>query len=95
MASNTTSTDEPWYKTFDDTFWLTISGTIFAFLTVVLRACLKSRCTQIKCLCYECIREPLVDASTEDIKLEPNAPVSEPVEEDPELGHIKSRPIVK
>ena len=87
MASNETSTGEAWYKTFDDTFWLTISGTIFAFLTVVLRACLKSRCTKIKCLCYECIREPLADVDTSDIQIE--------VEQDAEQGNIKSQPLVK
>ena len=41
---------EPYIYQFDSVFWLTISGSLFAFLAVAIKACLKSKCTQIKFL---------------------------------------------
>lgn len=65
----------PWYDTFDDVFWLTISGSFFAFLAVMLKACLKSRCTTISCFGLECTRDLSKDVDTSDIKLEMEPPV--------------------
>jgi hypothetical protein len=63
------SDDSPWYETFDAVFWLTISGSFFAFMAVVLRACLKSRCTSISCCGLECQRDLSQPVNTDDIKL--------------------------
>ena len=52
---------EPYIYQFDDIFWLTVTGTFFGFLAVLVKACLKSNCTQIKCLGFECIKEPSAD----------------------------------
>ena len=52
---------EPYIYQFDDIFFLTIAGTFFGFLAVAVKACLKSNCTQIKCLGFECAREPSAD----------------------------------
>ena len=62
---------EPYIFIFDDIFWLTIAGTFFGFLAVLVKACLKSNCTQIKCLGFECIKEPSVedDVETEDLEV--------------------------
>jgi hypothetical protein len=66
--------DTPWYETFDDVFWLTISGSFFAFLAVMLKACLKSRCTAITCLGLECKRDLSKDVDTSDITLDIEPP---------------------
>ena len=73
--------EAPWYETFDDIFWLTISGSFFGFLAVMLRACLKSRCTKINLCGLECTRDLSKDVDTSDIKLDidpPKAPPSSP-----------------
>ena len=64
------SGDEPWYTTFDAVFWLTLSGSVFAFLAVGLRACLKSRCTRISCCGLEIERDVSGMVDTDDIKLD-------------------------
>lgn len=61
--------NEPWYLTFDAVFWLTLSGSVFAFLAVALRACLKSRCTRISCCGLEIERDVSGMVDTDDIDL--------------------------
>ena len=73
--------DTPWYDTFDAVFWLTVSGSFFAFLAVMLRACLKSRCTNISMCGLECKRDLSKDVDTDDIKIDiepPKVPPSTP-----------------
>ena len=72
---------EPYIYQFDDIFWLTISGTFFAFLGVAVKACLKSNCTQIKFLGFECVREPSADEpDTADLEMAlPPIPTRTPV----------------
>ena len=60
-----------WETTFDDAFWLTLSGAFFAFGGVVLQAILKSRCKEFHCCGMGCVRdvappgeEPELDIST-------------------------------
>ena len=65
---------EPYIYQFDDIFWLTVVGTFFGFLAVLVKACLKSNCTQIKCLGFECIKEPSVEDETETEDLEVGLP---------------------
>ena len=65
---------EPYIYTLDSVFWLTIVGTFFGFLAVLVKACLKSNCTQIKCLGFECIKEPSVEDDTETEDLEVGLP---------------------
>ena len=61
---------DPYIFEFDSVFWLTISGTFFAFLGMTVKACLKSNCTQIKFLGFECVRDPSADQpDTEDLEL--------------------------
>ena len=62
---------EPYLYQFDDIFWLTVSGSLFAFLAVAIKACLKSNCTKIKFLGFECTREPTEgEPDTEDLELQ-------------------------
>ena len=65
---------EPYIYQFDDIFFLTIAGTFFGFLAVLVKACLKSNCTQIKCLGFQCIKEPSVEDDTETEDLEVGLP---------------------
>ena len=61
---------ERYISTLDSVFWLTIAGTFFGFLGMAVKACLKSNCTQIKFLGFECVREPSADEpDTEDLEL--------------------------
>ena len=65
---------EPYIYQFDDIFFLTIAGTFFGFLAVLVKACLKSNCTQIKCLGFECIKEPSDEDEPETEDLEVGLP---------------------
>lgn len=71
------SGSDPWYNTFDDIFWLTISGSFFGFLAIMLRACLKSRCTSISMCGLECKRDLSKEVDTSDIKLDIDPPKRE------------------
>jgi len=61
--------EDPWYIEFNGAFWLTISASLFAFMGMALRACLKSRCTKINCCSSKgllaCEREPVADEFTD------------------------------
>ncbi len=46
-----------WLEVFDSGFWITISASVFAFLGLSVRACLKSNCSQVNCLCFKCVRD--------------------------------------
>jgi len=84
--------EAPWYETFDDIFWLTISGSFFGFLAVMLRACLKSRCTNISLCGLECTRDLSKDVDTSDIKLDsPEPPRSKSEFSDIEEGRPTGR----
>ena len=64
------------WEIFDDAFWLTLAGALFAFGGVCLQAILKSRCKVFKCYGIYCERD------VEPLGLEP----------DLELGKEKAKP---
>lgn len=70
---------DEWYTTFDDVFWLTLSTTVFAFMAVALRACLKSRCTRISCCGVVCERDLSKEVDVSDIALDIEEPNSQPL----------------
>ena len=64
------SEQEPFYDEFDSNFWLVLSASVFAFLGLIVRATLKSRCKEFHCCGMSCIRdvappgmEPEIDES--------------------------------
>ena len=79
--------DEPWYMEFGAEFWMTLSASVLAFFGLALRACLKSRCSKIKCCSAEglisCDREVLKADEFQEINLE-GAPAPQAV--DVEMG---------
>ena len=54
--------------TFDDTFFLTLSGALFAFLGLLIRATLKSRCKEFSCCCISCVRDVAPPGMEPDIE---------------------------
>ena len=73
---------EKFYHTFDATFWISITATVFGFCGLALRACLQSRCTKIACCAkssiVSCDREPIADRF---VNIEPTREVSLKLEE--------------
>jgi hypothetical protein len=56
-----------WYEIFNDVFWISISTGFFAFLTVVIKTALKSKCDQTN-LCFGCITiHRRVELETDDV----------------------------
>ena len=50
-----TNEKQEWYESeFGASFWLTLSGAMFAFLGLLL----KSKCSEVKCLCFSCKKNP-------------------------------------
>jgi hypothetical protein len=46
-----------WYNTFDSAFWLTIAGIGSACFGLVVKACLKSRCKEVRLFGMSCVRD--------------------------------------
>ncbi len=44
-----------WYNTFNDVFWISIGTTFFAFMGVVIKTALKSKCDETN-LCFGLIK---------------------------------------
>ena len=54
-----------WLEVFDSGFWITMSASVFAFLGLSVRACLKSNCVEVNCCCFKCLR----DTENQDLEL--------------------------
>ena len=46
-----------WYDTFDSAFWLTSLGIFAGVLTLAIKSCLSSKCSQVSCCGIRCIRD--------------------------------------
>ena len=62
--------DRQWWDEFNGAFWLTLSGALFAFGGVCLKAILKSRCKEFRCCGLMCIRDPLPADQFDDVDLD-------------------------
>lgn len=62
--------DEKWYHTFNDIFWLTLAGTLLGGLTMITNAILKSRCTEFACWGMSCTRNPAPVGQEPQVELE-------------------------
>ena len=51
--------DSPSFIKENETFLLTITATISGIIGLLLSTCIKSRCSEIKCLGIFCKREPI------------------------------------
>jgi hypothetical protein len=60
----------PWYNTFDDVFWITISGMAFGFFGAVLTSLFKSKCKKCKLCCLEVERDIQAEIQEEKMELE-------------------------
>jgi len=58
-----------WYNTFDSAFWLTIAGIVSAGFAMMLKMCLKSKCTNINICGMTCVRD--VKAELEEDRIIP------------------------
>ena len=59
------------YDTFDDSFFISISISFFAFCGLAVRGCLRSNCKSISCCCISCERyekELPIDLNTPTLK---------------------------
>ena len=52
---------------FNAIFWLTVIGALLGFGGLALQACLKSRCSKIKCCGLECERPESANAFDVDL----------------------------
>jgi len=55
-----------WWNEFNSTFWLTIAGVMSGLVGVLVRACIKSKCSQIDCLGFRCIRDTAAEVELEE-----------------------------
>jgi len=66
------SSPPPFYDEFNGTFWLTFSASVFAFLGLCLRACLKSRCKTCRFCGIEFERDVAPPGQEPDIEINLN-----------------------
>jgi hypothetical protein len=64
-----------------------LASAVLGFATFMVRACLKSNCSYMKCLCFECKRQPSDDAADLDISPRPIQPIEFP------SNNIKHNPV--
>ena len=67
---NNININMPWYNTFDDVFWITISGMAFGFFGAVLTSLFKSKCKKCKLCCLEVERDIQAEIQEEKMELE-------------------------
>ena len=48
---------EPWWKEFGQAFWITIAGVFAGAIGVCVKGFMKSRCSQVTCLGFSCVRD--------------------------------------
>ena len=58
---------------FSEAFYITLFGMFGASLALLLRACLSSRCSSIKCCGQECEREVLTNVDVSAIEVDARA----------------------
>ena len=54
---------------YDSLCWITIAGLLLTFGGLVLQAAVKSRCHDVRCGCFECIRDVGAEDS-QDVELD-------------------------
>jgi hypothetical protein len=67
-----------WFNTFDDTFFITITGILVGVVGLSIRFCYRSKCYRIECGCIKIYRD------TEDEKEIDEMVIETHVEEDEE-----------
>jgi hypothetical protein len=50
-----------WYTEFNGTFFITIAGIVAGVVGVLVRACIKSKCSRVACLGFSCVRDVKVE----------------------------------
>ena len=70
-------------STFDDVFWLTFSGAVFAFGGVCLQAILKSRCKEFHCCGLSCVRDIPPPGQEPDLEIARVPPITIPTRSTP------------
>lgn len=59
-----------WYTTFDDTFWLTITGIVISFCGLTARMFYKSKCKTIDCFGLHIVRDTEAEEKIDEIDLQ-------------------------
>ena len=59
---------------FNATFWITISGVISALVIALITALNKSKCKEVSCCCFKCLRDTKAEAEIEEHRIDRNLP---------------------
>jgi|GEM_PF-4148512 len=79
--------EEPWYKTFNDIFFITLATALFGFGGVVVNSVIKSKCRSVSCCwnAFRCERDlENVDQTTD----ESTSPTAPPPQLPPRLNRV-------
>jgi hypothetical protein len=67
--------NEPWYREFGAPFWLAIGGLIAGAVGVGVKACIKSKCQEVKLMgCFSCMRDTKAEEELEMARIEHGLP---------------------
>lgn len=66
---------EPWWNEFGQAFWITIGGLLTGVFGVAIKACIKSKCQQVKLMgCFSCVRDTKAEEELEVARMEHGLP---------------------
>jgi len=59
-----------WYETFDDTFFITITGILVGIIGLSIRFCYRSKCYKIECGCIKIYRDTQDEKEIDEMVIE-------------------------
>lgn len=59
-----------WFNTFDDTFFITITGIIVGVVGLSIRFCYRSKCYRIECGCIKIYRDTVEEADIDEMGIQ-------------------------
>lgn len=63
---------------FNATFWITISGIISALIIALITAVNKSKCSNVECCCFKCVRDTTAEVELEEHRIDHGLPPDTP-----------------
>jgi hypothetical protein len=71
-----------WFNTFDDTFFISITGILIGVLGLSIRFCYRSKCYRIECGCIKIYRDTDDEKEIDEMNIQYHGDEEEEIKED-------------
>ena len=71
-----------WFNTFDDTFFISITGILVGVIGLSIRFCYRSKCYRIECGCLKIYRDTEDEKEIDEMGIEYHGDEEEEIKED-------------